>query len=222
MIRADLHVHTVYSSDSLTPLSVVEEFVFRRGLEALAITDHNTIEGALMLRQRAPFVVIVGEEIHSNQGEIIGLFLQEPIPPALSPAETVRLIHEQGGLVCIPHPMDRVRSSAISPEALEDNAPEVDIVEVLNARITFPGDNRLAEAWARWHDVCQSAGSDAHHATEIGRAWVEMPSFSDPETFLAALRVGTIHGTVSPPFMHLSSTYARVAKGLRGEPIASR
>lgn len=222
MIRVDLHVHTHYSPDSLAPLPAVVHWAERRGLAAMAITDHDTIAGALALRRWSAVRIIVGEEIRTTHGEIVGLFLEEPIPPGLSPARTVRRIREQNGIVSIPHPMDRVRGSAIDPAALQEIRDEVDLVEVLNARVTFPADNRLAEAWADWHGLIHCAGSDAHHPVEIGRAWVEMPDFSDRDSFLAALRKGRIRGAVSSPVMHLSSTYARVTKGIREEFLATR
>lgn len=103
-IKADLHVHTCHSPDCLTSLENVVTMSVRRGLGALAITDHNSIEGALALRGMAPFPIIVGEEIDTSEGEITGLFLEEPIPRGLTPIETVARIKEQGGLVYVPPP----------------------------------------------------------------------------------------------------------------------
>jgi len=216
-MRVDLHVHTLYSVDSLTPLPAVVQWALRRGIEAVAITDHNTIHGALALQRFSPIPVIVGEEIRTTHGEITGLFLQECIPADLTPEQTVRRIREQNGVVYIPHPMDRVRGSAIAPAALRELRDEVDVVEVLNARVTFAADNRLAAAWADWFGIPHAGGSDAHHAMEIGRAWVDMPAFADRDSFMTALLQGSVGGTISPPFVHLSSTYARVAKGIREE-----
>ncbi|MBC7261726.1 MAG: PHP domain-containing protein, partial [Chloroflexi bacterium] len=114
-IKVDLHIHTCYSPDSLTSLEAVIAAALERGLGALAITDHNAIEGALALQRMAPFPVIVGEEILTAEGDIIGLFLQELIPPKLTPAQTIARIREQGGVVYIPHPFDFRRSALPEP-----------------------------------------------------------------------------------------------------------
>ena len=187
----------------------------RRQLGALAITDHNTIAAALALRELSPIPIIVGEEIRTTRGEIIGLFLQEEIPPDLSPAETVRRIREQGGLVYVPHPCDRVRSSALEPEALREIIAQVDVLEVLNARVTLPSDNRQAEDLARAHHLRMGAGSDAHQAYEIGRAYVEMPPFEDAAGFMQSLSQGQVMGGLSSPLVHFGSTWAKLAKKFR-------
>lgn len=187
----------------------------RRQLGALAITDHNTIAAALALREQAPIPIIVGEEIRTTRGEIIGLFLQEEIPPDLSPAETVRRIREQGGLVYVPHPCDRVRHSALEPEALREIIAQVDIIEVLNARVTLAADNHQAGELARAHHLRMGAGSDAHQGHEIGRAYVEMPPFEDAASFMQSLSQGRVIGRLSSPLVHVGSTWARLAKEFR-------
>jgi len=214
-LKVDLHIHTRYSPDSLTPLRDVLRWAARRGLGAVAITDHNTLAGARALSAMASSLrVIVGEEIMTTEGEVIGLFLQEEVPPGLSPAETAARIHAQGGLVYVPHPMDRVRQSALGLEALIGIIDQVDLIEAFNARVTFALDNRHAQALARAYRLPQAAGSDAHQGFEIGRAYVEMPPFHDAASFLRAIRQGTVHGHISFPLVHVGSTYARVAKEL--------
>lgn len=214
LIKVDLHVHTVYSNDCLTPPSDVLRWAKRRHLNALAVTDHNTIDGARELAAMSPLLVIIGEEIRTARGEIIGLFLQQAIPPGLSPLETVRCIHQQGGLVYVPHPADRLRRSTLEPEALAEIVNEVDLIEVLNARVTWSVDNQRAEELAREHRFLRGAGSDAHQGIEIGRAYLEMPAFTDAQGFLKALARAQICGRVSSPLVHMSSAYARLAKGL--------
>ncbi|MCD6519760.1 MAG: PHP domain-containing protein [Anaerolineae bacterium] len=213
-MKVDLHIHTRFSNDSLTTLEDVLRWARRRGLDALAITDHNTIEGALRLAQRSPIPIIIGEEIRTRQGELIGLFLQEPIPPNLSLRETAELIHKQGGIVYVPHPLDRVRHSAVGREALLRIISQVDAIEVLNARVTFPLDNQLARELAQRYDLPQGAGSDAHQGFEIGRAYVEMPPFEDATSFLQSLRRARLGGRLSSPLVHVGSMYAKVAKEL--------
>ena len=212
----DLHVHTICSRDCLTSFEAIIEACRRRGLGGVAITDHNRIEGALAFREIAPFVVIVGEEVKSSEGEIIGLFLEEGIPRGLTPEETIVRIKEQGGLVYIPHPMDRVRRSVLRREALERIVGQVDAIEVFNARVTFPADNEKARRFAQERALPQGAGSDAHTPGEIGRAYVEMEPFHDPEEFLRHLSQGRVAGRLSSPLVHLVSAWAKVYRRLRG------
>lgn len=214
MVRVDLHVHTAWSSDSFTTCCDVLRWAGRRQLDVVAITDHNVIGGALALREMAPWRVIVGEEIFTTQGEIIGLFLQEEIPGGHSPLETVRRIHQQGGLVYVPHPMDRVRRSTLESSALLGIVEKIDVIEVLNARAPLSLYNRQAEELARSYGLPQGAGSDAHQGFEIGRAYVEMPAFEDAQSFLEGLSRGRVRGRISSPLVHVGSTYARFAKGL--------
>lgn len=214
MIKVDLHVHTYHSLDSLATPDDIQRWARRRDIDVVAITDHDTIAAALAMRRRWPASVIVGEEIATEQGEIIGLFLHEEIPAGLSPAETIRCIREQGGLVYVPHPMDRVRGSALALDALLDVIDDVDVIETFNARVTLAADNRLADTFALSHGVARGAGSDAHQPTEVGRAYVEMPPFSTPQDFMDALHRARIHGRLTSPLVHLGSTYAKVVKGV--------
>jgi len=214
LIKVDLHVHTESSADCLTPYGEVIRWAQRRQLDALAITDHNTIEGALVVSAMSPLRIIVGEEVRTTRGEIIGLFLREEIPALLSPAETVRVIRRQGGLVYIPHPMDRVGRCALQLGALKEIIKEVHIIETLNARVIFPLDNRRAQRLARSYGLPGGAGSDAHQGFEIGRAYLEMPSFTDAYSFLESVRQGKVRGRLSSPLVHVGSTYAKFAKGL--------
>ena len=213
-MKVDLHVHTRYSIDSLATLPDVLRWAERRGMGALAITDHDTIEGARALRQISPIPIIVGEEISTSRGEIIGLFLQEAVPPGLSPESTIGLVHQQGGLVYLPHPIDRARRNRLEFDSLLDVIEQADLIEVLNARVTFSLDNRLAEALARAYGLPHGAGSDAHQGFEIGRAYVEMPLFHDASSFKRSLSRSDVRGHISSPLVHVGSTYAKVAKGI--------
>lgn len=218
LIRADLHSHTFYSPDSITsPERLVQE-CRRRGLDCLAVTDHNTIRGALAVREIAPFQVIVGEEVRSSQGEILGLFLSEEVPPGLSPEETVQRIIAQGGLVGIPHPFDRFRG-ALAYEAMRRLVHRIHFIEAFNARTTFPGDNGRALRYAQGNGLPVSAASDAHSPWEVGRAYLEMPSFDGPQSFLAALGAGRIVGRASNPLVHLASRWAWLRRQLGWRPI---
>lgn len=215
-MKVDLHVHTYHSPDSLTTPRDVVRWAQRRGLGALAVTDHNTLAGAYAVRDISPIPIIVGEEIMTSAGEIIGLFLNEEIPEGLSPEETAERIHAQGGIVYAPHPIDRVRRSALGLETLLGIIGQVDCIEVLNARVTYSLDNRHAEAVARAYGLLQGAGSDAHQGFEIGQAYVDVAPFSDAASFARAMAGASVHGRISSPLVHFGSTYAKVAKDLLG------
>lgn len=222
MIKADLHIHTYHSPDSLATPDDIMRWARRRGIDRVAITDHDTIAAALEMHRRWPESVIVGEEIKTDRGEIIGLFLSEEVPAGLSPAETIRCIREQRGVVYIPHPMDRIRGSALAYDALLDVVDSVDVIETLNARVTLADDNRFAAEFAQDHNLPQAAGSDAHSPSEVGRAYTEMLPFMTAPDFVYSIRGACAHGRVSSPLVHLGSTYARVAKSIMAALSATR
>lgn len=215
MIRADLHLHTVYSGDSNTSLEQVISRCREIGINCVAITDHNTIAGAVKMQRIAPFQVIVGDEIQTSSGEIIGYFLSEEVPKGLPAEETARRIKAQGGLVCIPHPFDRLRNSTIHRKTLEDILPYIDIIEVLNSRIMLPRYSVRAERFAQAHGLLASAGSDAHTPGEIGNAYMEMPSFNDKDQFLTSLAQGRVIGHRTAPWIHLYCTWIKLVKAIR-------
>jgi predicted metal-dependent phosphoesterase TrpH len=203
-----MHTHSEYSPDSRTPLAAQAAALRSAGIDVVCATDHNTIEGALRLREIADGVrVIVGEEVSSRDGEIIGLFLEKPIPRDKSAEETIERIHEQGGLVCVPHPFSRNRLYHIKRSALERVYAQIDCIEVFNAREAFAADNRRAEAFAKERDIPGAVGSDAHRVSEIGRAWIEVDEFTDRDGFLAALRGGSVHGRLTGSAIHLATRY---------------
>ncbi len=195
LLKADLHVHTRYSSDSISSPEKIVRHCIKRGINCLAITDHDEIAGALEVKRLAPFKVIISEEILTSQGEIIGYFLSEKIPPHLSPEETVARIKAQGGLACIPHPYDRFRSgSKLRNHALDKILPEVDLIEVFNSRTMLTRDSARALELARSHDLPATAGSDAHIVQEVGSTYMEIPEFNDVEQFRQALKQGQVFG----------------------------
>ncbi len=216
-MKVDMHVHTCYSKDATLSLETIMESCEQRGLDGVAITDHNTIAGALALKEIAPFLVIVGEEIETTKGEILGLFLKEEIPGGLMPEEAMARIREQGGSVGVSHPLDRLRRSAMRQVALLDILDELDFLEGFNSRVTFPSDNRKAQALAQARGLPITAGSDAHTAYEIGRAYVEMPNFNGREGFLEALKEAQIFGRLSPPWIHLVSTWTKLRRRLSSQ-----
>jgi predicted metal-dependent phosphoesterase TrpH len=216
LIKADLHIHTLYSMDCATTLDEIITRCLKLGINCLAVSDHGTIDGALKMKGLAPFTIIVSEEIVTTSGEVIGMFLDEKVPSGLSVEETIKLIKDQAGLVCIPHPYDRLRSSSfVSNKKLESLSPLIDIIEVFNARTLSPGSRARAHELAGKFGKLRSAGSDAHTASEIGNAYVEMPEFSNKSEFLKSLAQGSICGHKSNPLVHLASTLNKFKKTRR-------
>ena len=203
-IKVDMHTHSEYSPDSRTPLASQAAAIRAAGLNVVCATDHNTIEGALRLRELADgFRVIVGEEVSSRDGEIIGLFLDKPVPRGLSAEETIARIHDQGGLVSVPHPFSRNRRFHLRRSVLERVWRDIDCIEVFNAREAFTQDNVRAAAFAKEKGLPGAVGSDAHRASEIGRAWVEVEEFAGRDDFIAALREGSIIGNLTGNYIHV-------------------
>jgi hypothetical protein len=187
-INADLHVHSTFSKDATSSVEAIIRTAREIGLGAIAVTDHNEIEGAFLARELArgdPFV-IVAEEIRSEEGEVIGLFLNEYVPPGLSFDETLSRIKEQGALVYVPHPFDALRTTP-SYQALVDNLHRIDIIEIYNAKVALSSFNLGAERFAAKYNIVAGAGSDAHVPQALGTAMLRMPRFEDAESFMAAL-----------------------------------
>ncbi len=181
-------MHTTFSKDSKNSVETIIRTAREIGLGAIAVTDHNEIKGALRARELAegdPFV-IVAEEIKSREGEVIGLFLKEWIPPKLSFDETLSRIKEQGALVYVPHPFDALRTTP-SYQALVDNLHRIDVIEIYNAKVALSSFNLSAERFAAKYNIVAGAGSDAHVRQALGTAMLRMPRFHDPESFMAAL-----------------------------------
>jgi predicted metal-dependent phosphoesterase TrpH len=195
MIDVDLHMHTDHSGDCATPVEVLLATAREQGLGAIAVTDHNEISGALEARRQAegsgphpPVRVIVAEEIKTaEQGEVIGLFIEEKIPRGLSLRETVAEIHRQGGLVYVPHPFDRMHSVP-DYEHLLPILDEVDAIEIFNPRVAIGAFNDEASRFAAKYHIPAGAGSDSHVAQGLGSVRNRMRNFDGPAEFLQSLR----------------------------------
>jgi predicted metal-dependent phosphoesterase TrpH len=215
----DLHCHTSASFDSLAdPLAVVRAAA-GRGLTHLAITDHDRIDGALRARDSAPdgLTVIVGEEIKTDAGDLIAVFLERAVPPGLPVAEAIAAVREQGGLVGVPHPFDRLRGSMGRNEALEGLAGLVDWVEAYNARVLGGSGNEQAALFARAHGLPGIAVSDAHSILEVGVAYTALTG--DPSTapgLLAALPSAQLVAGRATYFARLLTPIAKVVQQARG------
>jgi predicted metal-dependent phosphoesterase TrpH len=192
LIEVDLHMHTDHSPDCATPVDVLLNTARDRGLGAIAITDHNEVSGALEARRIAAEMgdikVIVAEEVKTaEQGEVIGLFLEEKIPRGLTMAKTIAEIRRQGGLVYVPHPFDRFHSVP-DYEHLIEIVEDVDILEVFNPRVALTAFNEEAERFARKYRIVPGAGSDSHVAQGLGSVRVRIHDFDGPAEFLEAMR----------------------------------
>ena len=212
MLKADLHIHTCYSIDCGMPLDRIVARCLQLGINCVAIADHHSIAGALKMQEIAPFRVIVGEEIRTPVGELMGLFLTEEVPRGLSVQETIARIKSQGGLVNIPHPFGHLplgNKKLLTEEILS----QADLIEVFNSRVPFRSAFARASKLASKYRLPASAGSDAHTIPEIGRAYVEMPEFKGAEDFLHCLNQGKISGRRSSPLVHFSSMRWKTKKG---------
>lgn len=198
--------------DCDAPLDKIINRCLALGINCVNIADHGTIEGALKMQQLAPFSVIVSEEILTPHGEIMGMFLKETISSGQSVEEVLSQIRSQGGLVCIPHPFDTVRGSALNSKKIEEIVGQIDVMEVFNARDPLLRSSNKAEAFAEKHGIAKSAGSDAHSLHEIGNAYVEMLEFTGRDDFLQILNNGNISGHRTNPLTHFHSVLARLKK----------
>jgi hypothetical protein len=184
-------MHTSWSHDCSIEVADLLDHAEATGLGAIAVTDHNVFGGAqeaVELARGRDLVVIPGEEVKTDAfGEVIGLFLEREIPRGMPWAETVAAIKEQGGLVYVPHPFDRLHAI---PDAttLHRHLPDIDVFEVYNARLLFEGYNDEALRFARKYNLVMGAGSDAHVLQGVGTGAVRMRAFEGPEEFLLSLR----------------------------------
>jgi predicted metal-dependent phosphoesterase TrpH len=215
MLTVDFHCHTYYSKDGITSLEILLATCQRKNIDRVVVTDHNTIQGALLARQMDPVRVIVGEEIMTRTGELLAIYVSEEVPRGLAPQEAIKHLREQGAFISVSHPFDAMRSGHWEPRDLLSILPSIDAIETFNARCLWPGFNRQALAFARQHGLPGTAGSDAHIAFELGRAALRMPDFHDAESLRAAIRQGQQQGGLSPAWVHFASTYAKAYKRLR-------
>ena len=207
-MRVELHVHTCYSKDSLVDISRLLAHCRKIGIDRIAITDHNEIDGALEAYQIAPDRVIVGEEIQTTQGELLGYFMQERVPSELEPMEAIRRLKAQGAVISVAHPFDSIRGQHWAFDELEKITPYIDAIETYNARCLTEGPNQQAAIFARDHNLLATVGSDAHSLKEVGQASLWMAPFNGPVAFKAALKTVEMDTRLSPAFVHLFSRFA--------------
>ncbi len=213
--NVELHSHTIYSKDCLTRLDRLQEICRTRGLDKLAITDHNTAQGALEAARMYPILIIPGEEIMTTQGEILAWYVKETVPPQLTPQETIERLRAQGALIGVAHPFDRYRKGAWKLDQLMAIVDLIDVVEVFNARCIHAEDNNRALAFAQAHGKLMTSGSDAHLPREYGHAVVQAEPFANTAEGLRQALAGATHqGTLSDPWVHFGTRFAKYAKRL--------
>lgn len=212
LITVELHCHTYRSKDSLMLPARMLEICRRRKIDRIAITDHNTIDGALEAHSLAPDRVIVGEEIMTDRGELLGYFLRETIPPGLSPQETIERLRDQGAVISVSHPFDSVRKGSWDEADLREILLSVDAIETFNARVWSRGANERAQALADEVGIPGTVGSDAHAYLELGRAYMRMVEFDGPTEMRSSLRTAEVAARRSSPLVHFLSRYASLRK----------
>lgn len=214
--KIDLHTHSTGSPDGGLKRRHYKYFIDNKLLDFIAVTDHNRIDIAQQLQAEFGKHIIVGEEITTTDGEIIGLYLKERIAPGLTPLQTVEAIKEQGGLVYIPHPFETVRSG-ISEETLQEIAEYIDIIEGWNGRAVFQNRTRQALRWAEQLRVPAASSSDAHGRTGWGYSYSVIDS-EPTHASLVALLSNAAHsrrkvgiGIVYPKLNRLMRKFRRAA-----------
>jgi predicted metal-dependent phosphoesterase TrpH len=218
MYKVDLHTHSIASPDGSISAAQYRQMLKSGQLDAIAITDHNRIDFALHLHRELGAQIIVGEEITTVDGEIIGLYLAEAVPAGLTAKEAVDLIKEQGGLVYVPHPFETVRKG-ISREALNAIAADVDIIETRNGRAVFQNRGQAAERWSVRHKVPGAASSDAHGLRGWGRTFSELHEAPTRQNLTAQLQrahlyvsLASVRALLYPKFNRLRK---RISRGRR-------
>ena len=215
MFKIDLHTHSVASPDGGITTTQYVKAIDDGLLDCIAVTDHNQIDFALQLQQSLGTRIIVGEEIMTTAGEIIGLYLTEVIPAGLSPRETVKRIKEQGGIVYIPHPFETVRKG-IHPGVLEELTNDIDVVEVYNGRAFAQNRSAQAVVWTKLNHITGAASSDAHGYRGLGHTYTDISEMPTKETLVSLLEKGTpIAGKPNVRAL-LYPKYHRLRKKLKG------
>ena len=208
MLHVEFHCHSTGSPDSLVNAEKLIHTARQVGLDRIFITDHNAINEAKRAQDLAPDLILIGEEVMTTQGELLAYLIKDLVPAKMSPMETIAAIREQGGVISVSHPFDPRRGWRL--QNLEKIYPEIDALEVFNARNLRPEYNEMALQAAIEQKLLFTAGSDAHTQLEIGRTRIQMPEFNDRESMLEALKAGTILPRGSSPLVRLNSTFSKL------------
>ena len=217
LVKTVFHVHTDYSEDSNLSLYCLIKEARERGVGCVMVTDHDSIEGARQLAQMAgdDLQVVIGEEISTQDGHLIGLFLRDFIEPGMSARRTAETIREQGGLVAVPHPYNRLFECSLGDKAY-DILDLIDVVEIANAQNLSPWPNRRAREFARRNGLPAIVGTDVHHRGYLDSCYQMMHNFDGPAEFVASLQTARLHAKAHPLGYFFRSAYviARYRLGL--------
>jgi predicted metal-dependent phosphoesterase TrpH len=216
MLTVEFHCHTIYSRDSLARPESLLAACRRKGIDRVVVTDHNTIAGAQHCRQIDPQRVIVGEEILTQDGELLAAFVQEEVPAGLEPREAIQRLRDQGAFISVSHPFDVMRKGHWSLPVLLEIAPLVDAIETFNARCYLPVFNTRAQQFAEKHGLLGTVGSDAHALFELGRATLRLPDFHDAASLKSYLPQAEQDVRRSSPWVHFASRWAAWVKKRQG------
>ncbi len=221
-IKLDLHLHSIYSGDSLIKPENAIKYAKKKGLDGFAITDHETLKAYNLLikkNQYEDFIIIPGMEIATSAGEVIGLFLTEEVNINDNNFfSIVDNIKEQGGLVVIPHPFDFLRDNRLKMDLLTDKVIKkyIDGIEIVNSRIIFKKCVTKAKNFNKKYNLFETGGSDAHSNKEIGKAYTLIQdtdnSFSGIKKSLLAKKSKSL-GSLSSPLVHLKTVSNKFIKG---------
>lgn len=215
LVKAEFHCHTRFSKDSITQVEDLIAECRRKKIDRLVITDHNTISGAELASQLAPDLIIVGEELMTEKGELLAFFVKEALPRGLKPTRAIELLRQQSAFISVSHPFDSMRNGAWALADLEEIVPLVDAIETFNSRCSMQNANHAAVDFARKHSLKGTAGSDAHTLWEIGRATLWLENFTNAEELNRSLVQARSEVRPSPFWVHFASSYARVYKQMK-------
>lgn len=216
-VKVDFHTHSVASPDGAITQQQYKQMLEKGSLDCIAVTDHNTIDLALELHAELGDKIIVGEEITTRKGEMIGLFLTKEVPAMLPLEDTIKLIKEQGGLVYVPHPFETVRKG-IDAHELARIAHDIDIIEVHNGRAVFQNRSKDAVKWSEECGVPGAAGSDCHGIAGWGRTYTSLDAMPSRENLLELMKAATLNyaspgvrGVLYPKVNRLQKKWGRRA-----------
>jgi hypothetical protein len=214
--KVELHCHTAASGDSLVKIHDLIRTARKRGIDRLAITDHNTIRGALFAKEIDPDLIIVGEEILTTRGELLVFFVQEEVPRGLTPAEAIERLKKQNAFISVSHPFDQLRHGWAMSD-LQEITPYIDAIEIFNARSISPSINQAAKEYAQENKLLGTVGSDAHLLVEVGKATQFVPAFTERDSLRISLQRSETDENYSSPLVRFGSTYAKIVKKIFGK-----
>lgn len=224
ILKLDLHLHSIYSGDSLIKPSDIIKYAKIKGLDGVALTDHSTLKAFNILKSTAKkkdLILIPGMEIETKIGEVIGLFIDSEIITKDRDFFTIiDKIRDNNGLVVIPHPFDFLRDNHLKVDLLSSGTVNkcIDGVEIMNSRIIFKSAIRKAEEFNEIHQLFETGGSDAHTINEIGNGYTLLYGYED--VTLDSLRECLLKrksksaGKLSSPFVHMITVLNKIRKGL--------